>query len=36
MNLVGVLYMKKDSTVSEFDKMNSYSEGVILPSKYYT
>ena len=28
--------MKTDSNVSEFDKMKSYSEGVILPSNYDT
>ena len=36
LNQVGELYMKTDSNVSEFEKMKSYSEGVILPSNYDT
>ena len=31
VNQVGELYMNKDSNISEFEKMKSYSEGVILP-----
>ena len=36
VNQVGELYMKTDSNVSEFDKMKSYSEGVISSSNYDT
>ena len=36
VNQVGELYMKTDNNVSEFKKMKSYSEGVILPSNHDT